>query len=72
MDLSNLTRLELHHLIVLCRVQRSEMEIRKVALEEKIRSGWDGPTGEAILTYDNEIALLSGIITKLWKAYNNP
>lgn len=66
MDLSNLTQLELQHVIVLCRVHRNTMIDRKLALEEKRRLGWDGPNEAAILAVENELFILNGIIAKLW------
>jgi hypothetical protein len=66
MDLSNLTLLELQHLIVLCRAHRGNVTERKIALEEKRRLGWDGVVEEAILACENELHVLNGVVSKLW------
>lgn len=64
-----LTKLECEHVIAVMRRYRDAMVQRRLELQEHERAGYDGVTKDSILAAMNEIALLSGILAKLWYQY---
>lgn len=64
-----LTKLECEHIIAVMRRYRDQIVTRRLELQEHERAGYDGITKESIIAATNEIALLSGIIAKLWFQY---
>lgn len=63
-----LTKLEVEHIVVICRKHRDKLRQDKLELQERHRAHVDGDINDALLALDNELFLLTGIVSKLWKA----
>jgi len=67
----SLSKLEVEHVIALCRTYRNTLLEHRLELQERERCGWNGPTVEALRVCEAELELLRKIVAKLWMALNN-
>ncbi len=66
-ELIGLNRLELECAIRVCRAARDEILVRKFELQERELVHGDGHVREAILACENQVFLITQVVTKLWQ-----
>lgn len=66
------TMLELEHLVRITRMARDEWVERKLQMQERELMIGNGHVREAILAAENEVYILTNIVTKLWRMLNPP
>lgn len=69
---AKLTKLEVAHLLRITRAARDQVTEKSLLLQERDLSIGNGLVREAILACENEIFLLTLIITKLWRMEIQP